>query len=84
MNYNDYHAFKEITENPIILDFSKCKYLGEIHLMLKEKFGLPNITGKTGTRFGTALTVCFMSRVIILPNYTAFIQWIKICRTNAD
>lgn len=30
-NYNDYHAFKEITENPIILDFSKCKYLGEIH-----------------------------------------------------
>ena len=41
MNYNDYNAFKEITENPIILDFSKCKYLGEIHLMLKEKFGLP-------------------------------------------
>lgn len=45
-NYNDYHAFKEITENPIILDFSKCKYLGEIHLMLKEKFGLPEYYGE--------------------------------------
>ncbi len=45
-NYNDYHAFKEITENPIILDFSKCKYLGEIHLMLKEKFGLPDYYGE--------------------------------------
>ena len=46
MNYNDYHAFKEIPENPIILDFSKCKYLGEIHLMLKEKFGLPEYYGE--------------------------------------
>ena len=35
MDYNDYHSFKEITDNPIILDFSKCKYLGEIHLMLR-------------------------------------------------
>ena len=46
MNYNDYHAFKEITESLIILDFSKCKYLGEIHLMLKEKFGLPEYYGE--------------------------------------
>lgn len=46
MNCYDYHAFKEITENPIILDFSKCKYLGEIHLMLKEMFGLPEYYGE--------------------------------------
>lgn len=46
MNYNDYHAFKEIKENPIILDFSECKYLDEIHLMLKEKFGLPEYYGE--------------------------------------
>ena len=31
----DPNAFKPITENPIILDFSGCKYLGEIHLILK-------------------------------------------------
>ena len=42
----EYYEFKEITENPIILDFSKCKYLGEIHLMLKEKFGLPEYYGE--------------------------------------
>ena len=53
MNYNDYTAFKEIAENPIILDFSKCKYLGEIHLMLKEKFGLPEYYGgKLGRALG--------------------------------
>ena len=46
MNYNDYNAFKEITYNPIILDFSKCKYLGEIHLILKEKFGLLEYYGE--------------------------------------
>ena len=29
-----YYAFKEITENPIKLDFTGCKYLGEIYLHL--------------------------------------------------
>ena len=42
----DPNAFKPITENPIILDFSGCKYLGEIHLILKTKFGLPDYYGK--------------------------------------
>ncbi len=41
-----YYAFKEITENPIKLDFTGCKYLGEIHLILKEKFGLPEYYGE--------------------------------------
>jgi RNAse (barnase) inhibitor barstar len=45
-NHDRYCAFKDITENPIILDFSQCKYLGEIHLMLKEKFGLPQYYGE--------------------------------------
>ncbi|MBR0466684.1 MAG: barstar family protein [Clostridia bacterium] len=42
---NDYYAFKEIKENPITLDFTGCKYLGEIHNILKEKFGLPDYYG---------------------------------------
>ena len=49
MNYFDEQdrcAFKPITENPIILDFSHCRYLGEIHLLLKEKFGLPDYYGE--------------------------------------
>ncbi len=49
MNYNketDPNAFKEIKENPIILDFTGCKYLGEIHQILKTKFGLPEYYGE--------------------------------------
>ncbi len=46
MNYKDRNAFKPISENPIILDFSGCKYLGEIHYILKEKFGLPDYYGE--------------------------------------
>lgn len=45
-NNFDMYALKKITENPIILDFSKCKYLGEIHLMLKEKFGFHDFYGE--------------------------------------
>ena len=49
MNYEDEMKrceFKEITENPINIDFSHCKYLGEVHLLLKEKFGLPGYYGE--------------------------------------
>ena len=40
MNYEEFrrNAFKPIEENPIILDFTGCKYLGEIHTILKMKF----------------------------------------------
>ena len=42
----DENAFRPIEENPIILDFSDCRYLGEVHLILKEKFGLPEYYGE--------------------------------------
>lgn len=45
-NENKRNAFKPIRENPIILDFTGCKYLGEIHLILKNKFGLPEYYGE--------------------------------------
>lgn len=38
--------FKPIKENPIILDFSNCKTLGELHGILKEQFGLPEYYGE--------------------------------------
>ena len=48
MDYiNDKNAFKPIRENPIILDFSGVQYLGEMHFLLKEKFGLPEYYGCT-------------------------------------
>lgn len=49
MNYEEAYrrnAFKPIKENPIILDFTGCKYLGEIHLILKTRFGLPEYYGE--------------------------------------
>ena len=42
----DFYKYKGITENPIMLDFSKCKYLGEIHKVFKKKFGLPEYYGE--------------------------------------
>ena len=43
---NDYYAFKAIKENPVILDFTGCRYLEEIHKVLKDKFGLPYYYGE--------------------------------------
>ena len=39
-------SFKEIKENPIVLDFSQCRYFLQVHELLKEKFGLPEYYGK--------------------------------------
>ena len=42
----DRNAYKKINDNPIILDFTGCKYLGEIHKVLKERFGFPDYYGE--------------------------------------
>lgn len=42
----DKYALKPITENPIILDFTGCKHINEIHKILKIKFGLPEYYGE--------------------------------------
>ena len=41
-----YYEFKDINDNPIILDFTGCRYLGEIHKILKERFGFPEYYGE--------------------------------------
>ena len=47
MNYYDnQNAFKPIKDNPIVLDFTYCRYTGEIHHILKDKFGLPEYYGE--------------------------------------
>ncbi len=42
----NFYEFKPIEENPIILDFTGCEYAGEIHLILKTVFGLPEYYGE--------------------------------------
>ena len=39
-------AFKPIHDNPIVLDFTGCRYLGVVHQILKEKFGFPDYYGE--------------------------------------
>ncbi len=40
------NVFKPIQENPILLDFTGCKYLREMHSILKVTFGLPEYYGE--------------------------------------
>ena len=63
MDYiNDKNAFKPIKENPIILDFSGIHYLGEMHLLLKEKFGLPEYYGENWDALWDCLDGLFYKR----------------------
>ncbi len=59
---NDTNAFKPITENPIILDFKGCRYVSEIHRILKTKFGLPEYYGENWDALWDCLRGLFYDR----------------------
>ena len=73
MNYEEEarrNAFKPIEENPIILDFHRCRYLGEVHLILKRKFGLPEYYGENWDALWDCLRYLFIDQ----GNYLVKIQ----------
>ncbi len=77
MNYNketDQNAFKEIKENPIVLDFTGCKYLGEIHQILKEKFGLPEYYGENWDALWDCMHGLFYQRGNFTVNIYGFLS----------
>ncbi len=52
-------AFKVINENPITLDFTGFKFLGEVHRELKKKFGLPDYYGENWNALWDCLRYIF-------------------------
>ena len=68
------NAFKPIEENPIILDFTGCKYLGEIHLILKTKLGLPEYYGNNWDAFWDCMQGLFYQRGNFKVNVCGFLS----------
>ncbi|NLW80023.1 MAG: barstar family protein [Ruminococcaceae bacterium] len=43
---SDSNSFYRISEDPVVLDFAGCRYLGELHQVLKKGLGLPDYYGE--------------------------------------
>ena len=77
-NKNEF-ALKEITENPIILDFAECKCLGEIHKVFKEKFGLPEYYGENPDALWDCLRYLFYNekKTVEIYNFNSLEKTLK-------
>ena len=71
--------YKEITENPIILDFAGCKYLGEIHKVFKIKFGLPEYYGENPDALWDCLRYLFYNekKTVEIYNFNSLEKTLK-------
>lgn len=60
--HNSRCAFRPIAENSIVLDLTECRYLGEVHRLLKEAFGLPEYYGENWAALWDCLSGLFDGR----------------------
>jgi len=58
-----YYEFKEITENPIILDFTGCNHWKTVHNILREKFGLPDYYAENWDSLWDCLSYLFNDEI---------------------
>lgn len=72
--------FKGINGNPVILDFTGCKCLGEIHLILKTKFGLPEYYGENWDALWDLMDGLFYERGSFKVNIYGFMSLPKDLR----
>lgn len=78
------NEFKGLKENPIILDFTGCKYLGEIHLILKTKFGLPDYYGENWDALWDCMQGMFYQRGYFKVNIYGFLSLSDDLRDNCQ
>lgn len=72
-NYKE-NAFKQVEENLIILDFTGCRYLGEIHRILKKKFGLPEYYGENWDALWDCLEYLWLDRGAVKVQIYGFLS----------
>lgn len=73
-------AFKEITEYPIILDFSLCNQNYGIHNLLKDKFGFPDYYGENWSALWDCLDWLFYDEgevIVEIHNFNSLSDWEK-------
>ena len=75
----EFYEYKEITENPIILDFAGCKYLKEIHMVFKIKFGLPEYYGENPDALWDCLRYLFYNeeKSVEIHNFNSLEKTLK-------
>lgn len=61
-------------DNPIILDFTGCSYLGEVHKILKEHFGFPEYYGENWDALWDCLRYLFVGEDNTLVKIYGFQQ----------
>ena len=71
---SDKNAFKPIKENPITLDFTGCKNLDSIHLILKTKFGLPGYYGENWDALWDCLSYLWIDDENVKVNIYGFLS----------
>ncbi|MBQ2815831.1 MAG: barstar family protein [Clostridia bacterium] len=74
-----YRSFKEVTENPIVLDFSACNRFRDVHSVLKEKFGFPDYYGKNWGALWDCLHGLFDDVIIEIHNFHLLSPEIQEC-----